>query len=91
MRVRLPELLEAKGMSGHQLAVVLDGRMSRAAIYKLLEAEGHFERIAGRHLEALCHAFGVSPNELLEGWERTRRPHRKAPSTAEGLSDSRHQ
>ena len=66
MRLRLPELLEERGVTAYAVAKASGGRISQSAIHALVRERGHFERIAARHLEALCEVLQVSPNDLIE-------------------------
>jgi transcriptional regulator with XRE-family HTH domain len=66
VRLRLPELLEARGLTGYEIAKRSRGRISPSAIYSLLRQRGAFQRISGDHLDALCDVLGVDPSELLE-------------------------
>jgi DNA-binding Xre family transcriptional regulator len=66
MRLRLPELMNAKGITNaHELAAASDGRISITSAYRLVKARGKLERM-GPLLEALCDVLGVEASELLE-------------------------
>lgn len=66
MRIRLPELLKAKGMTPHALAVASAGRISRSAAYRLHRSNGHARFFDSDLLDALCDVLQVEPSELLE-------------------------
>jgi DNA-binding Xre family transcriptional regulator len=66
MRLRLPELLKERGLTPYAVAKASRGRISQSAIHALVRQQGHFERIAARHLEALCDVLQVTPNELIQ-------------------------
>ncbi len=66
MRLRLPELLEERGLTPHAAAVQSGGRLSRATLYRLSRNRGRVKSFDADLLEALCDVLGVSPGELLE-------------------------
>lgn len=66
MRLRLPELLEQRGLSGYQLAKRARGRLSLSTVYRLLRNRGRFDRITADHLAAFCDVLDVGPGELLD-------------------------
>ena len=66
MRLRLPELLEARGLTAHAVAVQSGGRINRATLYRLVRAKGRVRLLDADLLEALCDVLGVEPGELLE-------------------------
>lgn len=66
MRLRLPELLEQRGISGYRLAKLANGRLSLSTVYRLLRRRGRFDRITAEHLAAFCDALDVGPGELLD-------------------------
>ena len=66
MRLRLPELLEQRGLSGYGLAKLAKGRLSLSTVYRLLRRRGRFDRITAEHLAAFCDALDVDPGELLD-------------------------
>lgn len=72
MRLRLSELLEARGLTAYALAQQSDGRISTSALYRLLKVDGRPRLLDAELLEALCDVFDVGPGELLE----RERPHR---------------
>ena len=73
MRVRLAELLEARGLTAYAVAQQSDGRISTSALYRLLKADGRPRLLDAELLDALCDVLDVEPSELLE---RDRRPSR---------------
>lgn len=66
MRIRIPELLEQRGVSAYAVARDSRGRISLSTIYRLRERRGQLETFAADMLEALCDVLGVTPCELLE-------------------------
>jgi DNA-binding Xre family transcriptional regulator len=66
MRLRLAELMEARGLTAYAVAQESDGRISTSALYRLLKNEGRARYLDADLLEALCDAFNVGPGELLE-------------------------
>jgi DNA-binding Xre family transcriptional regulator len=66
MRLRLAELMEARGLTAYAVAQESDGRISTSALYRLLKNEGRARYLDADLLEALCDVFNVGPGELLE-------------------------
>lgn len=66
MRLRLPELLEARGWTPYRLSRETAGRISMTTAYRLAESGGAFEKVTAELLEELCDVFGVTPGELFE-------------------------
>jgi DNA-binding Xre family transcriptional regulator len=66
MRLRIPELLAARGMTPYALAKASGGRISMSTAYRLKDSRGRLETYAAEMLEALCDVFDVTPGELLE-------------------------
>ncbi len=77
MRLRVPELLEERGMTAYALAKESHGRISTRQAYRLANDEGRFEFISGAILEALCDVFGVTPGDLFERAPAKRRTKRR--------------
>ncbi len=75
MRLRLPELLDDRGLTAHSAAVQSRGRINRATLYRLVRARGRVRLLDTELLEALCDVLDVEPGELLE---RERGKRRKA-------------
>jgi DNA-binding Xre family transcriptional regulator len=66
MRLRLPELLEERGLTGYALVQLADGRISSASLYRLVQRKGNVRYLDAELLETLCDVLGVEPGELLE-------------------------
>lgn len=66
LRLRVPELLDARGITPAALASASDGRISRATAFRLVQNRGHLQSYKASALEALCDVLGVTPGELLE-------------------------
>jgi DNA-binding Xre family transcriptional regulator len=66
VRLRLPELLEAKGLTPYHLSKKSGGRISLSAAYRYVRLSGRIKSFDGEVLEALCDVLGVEPGELLE-------------------------
>jgi DNA-binding Xre family transcriptional regulator len=66
MRVRLPELLEERGLTAHAAALQSGGRINRATLYRIVRARGRIRLLDTDLLEALCDVLDVEPGELLE-------------------------
>lgn len=63
MRLRVPELLEARGITAYQLAKQSDGRISLSAAYRL--ARGEWKCLPEVVLDALCDVLDCTPGDLL--------------------------
>jgi DNA-binding Xre family transcriptional regulator len=66
MRVRIPELLEQRGLTPYSLAMKSGSRISLSAAHRLARAEGRVKLFSAELLEALCDVLEVEPGELLE-------------------------
>ena len=65
MRLRLPELLDAREMTPYALAKASRGRISMSTAYRLVDLKGHLDSFDAEMLEALCDVLGVEPGDLL--------------------------
>ena len=73
MRLRLPELLKARGLTPYALARASRGRISMSLAYRMQREQGAFKCLSPDALEALCEVLGVGPEDLFErGSERAR-------------------
>jgi DNA-binding Xre family transcriptional regulator len=66
MRLRVPELLEERGLTAYEVAQRSEGRIDESTLYRLVRKQGRVERLSTPLLEALCDVLGVEPGELLE-------------------------
>lgn len=66
MRLRFPELLDARGLTPYALAKASEGRISESTAYRLTRMRGRVANFDAQMLEALCDVLGVEPGELLE-------------------------
>lgn len=66
VRVRIPELLQLRGMSVYELSKRSQGRVSMSTAYRLARKRGRAHTFDAELLEALCDVLGVGPGELLE-------------------------
>jgi DNA-binding Xre family transcriptional regulator len=73
MRIRFNELLAENGLTPYALALKSDGRISLSAAHRLARVNGRVKLINASLLDALCDAFDVDPNELLERETKKRR------------------
>lgn len=73
VRIRLPELLEERGLTAYEVAKRSQGRIIPSTLYRLVRNRGHVRLIDGELLEALCDQLELAPGELLE-----REPKRRA-------------
>lgn len=78
MRIRLPELMEKRGLTRYALAKQSGGRISLSTAYRLVEMEGDLETFGNAILEALCDVLQVEPSELFERDGATAKPVKKA-------------
>ncbi len=73
MRLRLPELLEERGMTAYGLEAASKGRISMSAAYRLCRRRGKMRYLDTQILEVLCEVLEIEPGELLERTPRRRR------------------
>lgn len=66
VRIRLPELLDERGLTAYAVAKKSEGRIDPSTLYRLVRARGRVEFLKSDLLEALCDVLGVGPGELLE-------------------------
>lgn len=66
MRLRLPELLARRKMTGYQLAKLSEGRISFSTLYRILRADGYSNSYESKFLDAVCDVLEVEPEELFE-------------------------
>lgn len=66
MRLRLPELLDHRGMSAYALSKRSKGRISMSTAYRMSRLSGRVQTFDAELLEALCDVLSVEPAELLE-------------------------
>ncbi|HYN83049.1 MAG TPA: helix-turn-helix transcriptional regulator [Gemmatimonadaceae bacterium] len=66
MRLRLPELLDERGMSAYALSKQSKGRISMSTAYRMARLSGRVQNFDAELLEALCDVLSVEPGELLE-------------------------
>ena len=78
MRIRINELLEARGLTAYAVARASGDRISLSTIYRLKERDGRLDTFAADMLEALCDVFDVTPGELLERDDNGALPPRSA-------------
>jgi DNA-binding Xre family transcriptional regulator len=66
MRLRIPELLEERGLTAYHLAQQSGGRISQRIAYRYVELGGRVKCFDANIMDALCDVLGVEPNELFE-------------------------
>lgn len=66
MRLRLPELLEERGLTAYAVAAQSAGRIDQSKLYRLMRKRGIVRYIDANLLEVLCEVLNVEPGELLE-------------------------
>ena len=77
IRLRFPELLQERGLTGYALSVATGGKISMSTVYRWVRARGRIHTIDTDLLEALCEAVDAEPAEVIE-LERKRRHRRPA-------------
>lgn len=73
MRLRLPELLEERGLTPYGVAKASGGRIDQSTLYRLQRKRGRVELFSATLLEALCDTLKCDPAELLEREGKRRR------------------
>lgn len=76
IRLRFPELLEERGLTGYALSVATGGKISLSTVYRWVRAHGRIQTIDTSLLEALCDALDAGPADVLERDGKRRRPAR---------------
>ncbi len=66
MRLRLPELLEQRGLSPYALSKQSKGRISMSTAYRLAKLKGRVATFDAELLEALCAVLNCEPGDLLQ-------------------------
>jgi len=66
VRLRLPELLEERGLTAYALSVATGGKISMSTVYRWTRARGRIQTLDTGLLAALCDALGAGPAEVLE-------------------------
>lgn len=66
LRLRIPELLEKRGLTPYALSKRSGGRISMSTAYRLRENGGRLETYRADMLEALLDVLAVDIGELLE-------------------------
>lgn len=66
MRLRLPELLEDRGLTPYAVAKASAGRIDQSTLYRLQRKRGKVEFFKASLLEALCDVLKCNPGDLLE-------------------------
>jgi DNA-binding Xre family transcriptional regulator len=72
MRIRIPELLEARSLTPYQLSRISKGGISLSTAYRLKRLKGRLKLFDATLLEELCEILQVSPGDLLERSPRKR-------------------
>ncbi len=79
MRLRIPELLEKRGLTAYGLHVASEGRISLSTAFRLVRIRGELQSFDRRLLEALCDVLRVAPGTLFE-YDAARRPVKRPKS-----------
>ena len=72
LRLRLPELLEERGMTPYAFSKATNGRVSMSTAYRVVRMRGRLATFDATLLQAICDVLEVEPGELFEQ-KRTRR------------------
>ena len=64
-RLRLPDILEERGLTAYEVARRSHGRIDASALYRLVRQRGRVTRFSSELIDALCDVLGVSPGELM--------------------------
>jgi DNA-binding Xre family transcriptional regulator len=72
LRLRLPELLEERGMTPYAFSKATNGRVSMSTAYRVVRMRGRLATFDATLLQAICDVLQVEPGELFEQ-KRTRR------------------
>lgn len=73
VRLRIPELLEERGLTAYQLAQQSGDRIGMSSAYRLAKLGGRLGTFPAELLDALCETLGVSPGDLFERTETKKR------------------
>jgi DNA-binding Xre family transcriptional regulator len=73
LRLRFPELLDERQLSGYGLSAATRGKVSLSTVYRWIRAKGRIETVDISLLGALCEALNVEPGDLFEMQGRRRR------------------
>jgi DNA-binding Xre family transcriptional regulator len=73
IRLRFPEFLEERGLTGYRLSIATRGRVSLSTIYRWVRARGRVRTIDTALLDAICEAFDASLGDVLEMETKRRR------------------
>ncbi len=81
MRLRLPELLEARGLTPYAVAhhPLNAGRIKLTTMYRLVRSRGTKPPFTPAVLSALCDILEVEPGELFERNTPPAAPKKRAP------------
>lgn len=82
MRLRLPELLDERGITAYSLSKQSKGRISMSTAYRLAKMNGRVQNFDADMLEALCDVLKCQPGDLLEREPKGRRKYPIAQSSA---------
>ncbi len=66
IRLRIPELLEAAGLTAWGLHMASEGRVTASKAYRLVRRRGGLKSFDLATLEVLCDVLQVEPGELFE-------------------------
>ena len=64
MKLRLPELLDERGMTAYAFAKAVGPRVSQSTAYRL--GRGEWKSLSGEVMDVICDVLDVEPGELFE-------------------------
>lgn len=73
MRLRIPELFEARALTAYGFAKASDGRVSLSTAFRLVRLRGELKSFDAALLESLCDVLDVTPCDLLERTTKKRK------------------
>jgi DNA-binding Xre family transcriptional regulator len=73
LRLRLPELLDERGMTPYAFSKATNGRVSMSTAYRIVRMRGRLATFDATLLEAMCEVLRVKPGELFVRERRRRR------------------
>lgn len=65
VRLRLPELLRARGLTAYRLGRACEGAISPSMVYRLVRQRGAFRCLSPEQIDILCEVLEVEPGELI--------------------------
>lgn len=73
MRLRIPEILDERGLSYYELAKRSNGRISESTAHRYVFNKGQMRYFDGKIIEAICDILDVEIEDVLELESRKRK------------------